>query len=123
ADRLLVAVADRLESSVRSTDIVCSTITAQTVARVANEEFTVLLDNIGDERDAVRIAVRLADAIEEPYYINGEELLTASTIGIASSLTGYGRAEQMLRAAGSALRRAQVKGVGCELHRVYALPV
>jgi diguanylate cyclase (GGDEF)-like protein len=123
ADRLLVAVADRLQWSVRSSDIVCSTISAQTVARVANEEFTVLLDNIADERDAVRVAVRLADAIEEPYYISGGELLTSSTIGIASSLTGYTHAEDMLRHAGSALRRAQVKGVGCELHRNYTIPV
>jgi len=122
-DRLLVAVADRLQSSVRSTDVVSAAITAQTVARVASEEFTVLLDNIVDERDAVLVAERLRDAIEEPYIVGCEELLASATIGIASSLTGYDRAEDMLRDAGSAVRRAQVKGVACDLHRTSLLPV
>jgi len=122
-DRLLVAVADRLQWSLRSTDVVSSAISAHSVARVASEEFTVLLDDIADERDAVRVAGRLREVIEEPYIVGGEELLASATIGIASSMTGYLRAEDMLRDAGTALRRAQVKGVGCELHRTHLLPV
>jgi diguanylate cyclase (GGDEF)-like protein len=122
-DRLLVAVADRLQSSLRSTDVVCANITAQTVARVSSEEFTVLLDNIADDRDALRVAQRLVDVIGEPFFVDGGELLTSTTVGIASSLGGYDRAEDMLRDAGSALRRAQVKGVGCQLHKIHFLPV
>jgi len=122
-DRLLVAVADRLQASLRSTDVVCSGATAQSLARVASEEFTVLLDDIVDERHALRVAERLCEAVEQPFLVDGEELLTSATIGIASSMNGYEEAEDMLRDAGSALRRAQVKGVACELYRIHFLPV
>jgi diguanylate cyclase (GGDEF)-like protein len=117
-DRLLVAVADRLQSSLRSTDVVCSGATAQSLARVASEEFTVLLDNIADDGHALRVAERLREVIEQPFVVKGAKLRTSATIGITSSMNGSEHAEDMLRDAGSALRRAQVRGVACELHRI-----
>jgi diguanylate cyclase (GGDEF)-like protein len=113
-----------MQSSVRATDVVYpDAATAQTVARVAGEEFTVIVDNIADAQDAVNVAGRLRESIEQPFLVDGAELLTTATIGIASSLAGYERAEDMLRDAGSALRRAQVKGAACELYRAYSVPV
>ena len=59
ADRLLVAVARRLQSSLRATDVVTRDEPAFTLARLGGDEFTVLLDDITDASDAVRVAERL----------------------------------------------------------------
>ena len=58
ADRLLVAVAHRLQASLRCTDAVTPDNPGATLARYASDEFTVLLDDITDASDAVRVADR-----------------------------------------------------------------
>ena len=59
ADRLLIAVAHRLQSSLRGTDAVTADTTRVTLARIAGDEFTVLVDDIAEASDAVRVAERL----------------------------------------------------------------
>jgi diguanylate cyclase (GGDEF)-like protein/PAS domain S-box-containing protein len=106
ADRLLVAVARRLQSSLRSTDIVTRDEPGCTLARLGGDEFTVLLDDIADASDAVRVAERLRCALEEPFDLDGHQVFTSATIGIAVSTTGYTRPEEILRDAAIALNRA-----------------
>ena len=59
ADRLLVAVARRLQTSLRSTDAITRAEHGFTLARLGGDEFTVLLDDIADASDAMRVAERL----------------------------------------------------------------
>jgi diguanylate cyclase (GGDEF)-like protein/PAS domain S-box-containing protein len=117
ADRLLIAVAHRLQSSLRCTDAVTPDIrTGVTLARLAGDEFTVLVDDITEADDAVRVAERLRRALEKPFNIEGHELFTSATVGIAVSSTGYGNPEEILRDATTALHRAQADTAsGCEL--------
>ena len=56
ADRLLVAVARRLQSSLRPTDTVARDEPSPTLARLGGDEFNVLLDDIKDPTDAMRVA-------------------------------------------------------------------
>ena len=100
ADRLLVAVADRLQASLRATDAVSRAEHGFTLARLGGDEFTVLLDDITDVSDAVRVAERLRRALEEPFEVDGQQVFTSASVGIAVST-------HRLRAAGgdSARRR------------------
>src|SRR5438034_10228480 len=58
-DQLLLAVATRLEKSLRSTDTVARLRQGFTMARLGGDEFTVLLDDLKDPSDARRAADRL----------------------------------------------------------------
>ena len=102
-DQLLVAVADRLNASVRAVD---------TVARLGGDEFAVLLDDIQDTVEALQIAERLQTLIRQPVMLDGEEVFTTASIGIALNVTGYDNPETILRDADSAMYQAKQSGKG-----------
>jgi diguanylate cyclase (GGDEF)-like protein len=110
ADRLLVAVAQRLQASLRCTDIVAPDDSGFTVARLGGEEFTVLLDDIAGVDAALRVAERLRAAIESPFDIDGQRLFASARIGLAVSTSGYSEPEEILRDAATALNRARAEG-------------
>ena len=58
-DHLLVAIARRLESGLRSGDTFARLGTDPTIARLGGDEFTVLIEDIKDVSDAVRVAERI----------------------------------------------------------------
>jgi len=116
ADRLLVAVARRLQSGLRPTDTVARDEPASTLARLGGDEFNVLLDDIKDVNDAVRVAERLRRALQAPFEVDGQQVFTSATVGIAISTTGYERPEDVLRDAAIALNRAKAEGFSaCEI--------
>jgi len=107
-DKLLIAVAERLRETVRTID---------TVARLGGDEFTILLDRMEHATDAVRAARRIQDALRAPFTIDEHEIFTTASIGIASSLTGYERPQEVLRDADLAMYRA--KSAGKARHEVF----
>jgi len=116
ADRLLVAVARRLQASLRPTDTVARDEPVSTLARLGGDEFNVLLDDIRDASDVVRVAERLRSALQEPFEVEGHHVFTSATVGIAISTTGYERPEEVLRDATIALNRAKAVGTSsCEI--------
>ena len=116
ADRLLVAVANRLQSSLDSPDPAAPNTTSVTLARIAGDEFTVLVDDITEVSEAIAVAERLRRALEKPFDIEGHQLFTSATVGIAISTTGYRGPEEILRDATTALHRAQAETTAfCEL--------
>jgi diguanylate cyclase (GGDEF)-like protein/PAS domain S-box-containing protein len=100
-DRLLVMIARRLELSLRPGD---------SVARLGGDEFAILLDDIRDASDAIKVADRVHGELSAPFNIGGQELFVSSSIGIATSLTGYQRPEDVLRDADTAMYRAKASG-------------
>ena len=115
ADRLLVAVAQRLQSSLRPTDAVTREASTFTLARLGGDEFTVLVEDIAEAGDAVSIAERLRRALLEPFDIDGNEVFTSAIVGIAVSTTGYTQPDEVLRDASAALHRAKAGGMACEI--------
>ncbi len=116
ADRLLVAVAQRLKTGLRNTDVVTPDSSGFTVARLGGEEFTILLDEVADVDAALRVAERLRASLETPFEIDGQRLFTSARVGVTVSTTGYTAAEQILRDAATALNRARTSaGSPCEI--------
>ena len=116
ADRLLVAVARRLQASLRPTDTVARDEPSPTLARLGGDEFNVLLDDIKEPTDAMRVAERLRRALQEPFEVGGHQVFTSATVGIALSATGYERPEEVLRDAAIALNRARAEASSaCEI--------
>jgi diguanylate cyclase (GGDEF)-like protein/PAS domain S-box-containing protein len=100
-DELLVTIARRLEGCLRPSD---------TAARLGGDEFALLLEGIHSARDATRIAHRVQRALSTPVELHGHEVFTTASIGIALSVTGYERPEDVLRDADTAMYRAKSEG-------------
>jgi diguanylate cyclase (GGDEF)-like protein/PAS domain S-box-containing protein len=73
-DGVLREFGRRLVATVRSTD---------TVARLAGDEFVVVLEQVGSPLECERVAAKLLDAIRVPFVVEGHTLAVTSSIGIA----------------------------------------
>jgi diguanylate cyclase (GGDEF)-like protein len=114
-DELLVEIAKRLESSLRASDTVAR-FGDHTLARMGGDEFTILLDGIGDADRALSIANRLRGAVAQPFQLQGREVVTSISIGLVVSADRYQRAEDMVRDADTAMYRAKELGKArCEV--------
>ena len=109
-DQLLVAIARRLESCLRSNDMVARLGTDHTLARLGGDEFTILLDDIKHVSDALRVAERIQEHLARSFDLSGHEVFTSASIGIATTATGYETPQAILRDADTAMYRA--KGLG-----------
>jgi diguanylate cyclase (GGDEF)-like protein/PAS domain S-box-containing protein len=107
-DQLLIAVARRLEGCVRLGD---------TVARMGGDEFAILLEEIRDISDATRVAARVHEALSVPCGLDGREVFTSASVGIAMSATGYESPERVVQDADTAMYRA--KSVGKARYEVF----
>jgi diguanylate cyclase (GGDEF)-like protein len=103
-DELLVTVARRITGCVRAGAI---------AARLGGDEFTVLLEDIESATDAERVADRILDALRRPISLDGHDVFTGGSIGIAASLPPHGRPVDILRDADVALYRAKGAGRNC----------
>ncbi|MFP5274487.1 PAS domain S-box protein [Coleofasciculus sp.] len=103
-DRLLTAIAHRLEGCLRPSD---------TLARLGGDEFTILLDDIPNTGAATDIAKSIHQTLASSFNLDGYEVFATASIGIALSGMGYNRAEDLLRDADTAMHRAKLQGTAC----------
>jgi EAL domain-containing protein (putative c-di-GMP-specific phosphodiesterase class I) len=87
------------------------------VARLGGDEFTILLDSIEDVTEATKIAERIHQELTSSFNLNGYEVFTSVSIGIALSTNNYHRPEDILRDADIAMYRA--KALGKARHEVF----
>ncbi|MEB3295612.1 MAG: EAL domain-containing protein [Synechococcales bacterium] len=107
-DQLLIAIARRLETCVKKSDL---------VARLGGDEFTILIEGIPDEEAANQIAERIHRELALPFTLNGHEVFTTVSIGIALSTTAFEHSEDLLRGADIAMYRAKALGKAC--HEIF----
>ena len=100
-DQLLIGIARRLEASLRPGD---------TVARLGGDEFTVLLEDIKGLNEVLEVANRLQHNLGTPFSLDGREVFTSVSIGIALSSIGYEHPDEVLRDADTAMYRAKMGG-------------
>lgn len=101
-DQVLLGVAERLRATVRAGD---------TVARVAGDEFAVLLRSIAAVEDAGIVARKLHDALKAPLVIGGRPAFVHLGIGVAVAPADGRDADTLLQRAAAALRQAKDAGV------------
>ncbi|MGQ0694291.1 MAG: putative bifunctional diguanylate cyclase/phosphodiesterase [Nitrospiraceae bacterium] len=102
-DKVLIEIGERLVQKVRSGD---------TVARLGGDEFALLLDDVKDMRNALRVAERVQAELAKPFLVDEREVLTSASVGIAASMDTYKRSADALRDAGTAMARAKRLGPG-----------
>ena len=120
-DQLLIEISKRLTASLRNIDTISrSNLTKRfevpkpddTLARLGGDEFTVLLDDIRNPSDAIRVAQRIQEKWDAPFIINGQEVVVTISVGIALSDVAYSSADDLLRDAEIAMYRAKQSGKG-----------
>jgi diguanylate cyclase (GGDEF)-like protein/PAS domain S-box-containing protein len=99
-DELLFVAADRLRSVVRAGDL---------VARPGGDEFMVVMRDLTDPDEAFRVSARIVEEFRTPIRVDGHDLLTTASLGVAIS-TVDSTADELMREADVALYRAKENG-------------
>ncbi len=100
-DHVLTEIGRRLVSCVRAGD---------TVARLAGDEFTLLLEGIKDKQEAALVAERIEQEIREPLGIDGHDLFITASVGIMFRATSEGDPGRIVHDADSAMYEAKRRG-------------
>jgi diguanylate cyclase (GGDEF)-like protein/PAS domain S-box-containing protein len=99
-DALIKEVSNRLQACLRSDSI---------IARMGGDEFTVLVEEVTDPSDAIRVAERIQSSFEQPFLLEGLEVFKSMSIGIALT-SPETSAEALLQNADIAMYRAKSQG-------------
>ncbi len=97
-DRLILHVARRLATSVREKDL---------AARFSGDEFAFILNSVSRVEDAVDFAEQIKQKISAPFTLNGRQVFTSFSIGIAMGGADYQLSEDVLRDADIAMYHAK----------------
>ena len=100
-DQLIKEVAHRLAGIARSTD---------TVGRLGGDEFLFIMDRLAKREDAELIARRAVKALQSPIRLDGVDLHTSASIGIAMFPADGRNAETLIANADAAMYCAKQRG-------------
>ena len=100
-DQILVQTAERLRAAVRTDD---------TVSRLGGDEFVVLLSRVRDERNLVDVALKVQEALLQPYILEAMPLHLSPSIGIAVYPDDGEDPNTLIKNADAAMYLAKEKG-------------
>jgi diguanylate cyclase (GGDEF)-like protein/PAS domain S-box-containing protein len=113
-DHILLEIGRRMAKTLRQDDTIARRESAGTspevLFRLGGDEFTMLLDAVGDPGDAMRVARSIQAAVAEPFQVENREVRVSVSIGIALSTPAHERPEDLLKDADVAMRRARALG-------------
>jgi diguanylate cyclase (GGDEF)-like protein len=109
-DQLLIGISERLRRNLRGIDFPSRMSDEHMPARLGGDEFVILLDNISDVRDVVRVAERLQVELSAPHNIAGHDVVSTASIGVVTSDLGYNTCDDIIRDADTAMYRAKTSG-------------
>lgn len=102
-DQLLIAIAERLTGCVRVSDTVC---------RLGGDEFCVLIEQIADEAEALKMATRLRESVAQAIRLGDRDLRIGSSIGVVLATCARDGSDVLLRQADAAMYEAKRLGKG-----------
>ena len=102
-DKLLVEAARRIRACVRDQD---------TVARLGGDEFAVILEGVSEAREVLPVIERIIDSLREVTTIDGHEINSSTSVGIAMYPENGSDLSELLRAADLAMYQAKASGRG-----------
>lgn len=97
-DTLLQMAGQRMQNCLRNND---------TVARFAGDEFVIILSSFRDLQNLPHIAQKLLKTLAEPYQLEGQEVLSSASLGIATYPQDGTSIEQLMRNADTAMYEAK----------------
>ena len=100
-DMLLKAIAERLSACIREGD---------TLSRLGGDEFVLLLPSVQSDRDAVMVARKIKDQLARPFDLEGHEVYTSPSIGIAYFPEDGDTVNTLLKHADMAMYAAKSRG-------------
>ena len=100
-DELLVSLALRLGEKIRAGD---------TLARLGGDEFAILLEDVSSPDEALAFAGDVLNTVSQPFQLDGKEIVSTASIGVAMWDPAYGKAEDILRDADLAMYSAKSDG-------------
>lgn len=100
-DQLLKAFATTMRECTRQSDM---------VARLAGDEFTIILEGLRNVNDASALASKLVEALRAPIVLAGASYEVTASIGVASGNAGDSDDAELLRRADEALYEAKRRG-------------
>ncbi|OLB73638.1 MAG: hypothetical protein AUI14_25785 [Actinobacteria bacterium 13_2_20CM_2_71_6] len=107
-DLLLVGVAERLRACLARDD---------TAARLGGDEFAVVLEDVTDDDQVVRVARRIIDRLRAPFVLGGHEAFVDASVGIAFNTDSQDDGQALIRNADLAMYQAKKNGRG--LHETF----
>lgn len=100
-DRFLISMASTLRRCIRSSD---------TLARLSGDEFAILVSRFNDIEEVEMISRRIHDAMALPYDLDGNEVFTSVSVGVATTISSSTHPEDLIRDADFAMHRAKSAG-------------
>jgi diguanylate cyclase (GGDEF)-like protein/PAS domain S-box-containing protein len=100
-DLLLQGIAERLSACIRKGD---------TLSRLGGDEFVLLLPAVDSSRDAVMVARKIKEQLARPFDLDGNEVYTSPSIGIAFYPDDGDSVNSLLKHADMAMYAAKAKG-------------
>ena len=102
-DQFLIEVSQRISYCIREDDM---------LARLGGDEFVILVDQLQVTEIVEEIAYRIIEVVRQPFLIEGQDIYSGASIGIAVCKEQYEEAEEVLRDADAAMYQAKAMGKG-----------
>ncbi len=100
-DKLLVAVAGRLRSTLRGSDL---------LGRVGGDEFVLVAEQLDSPEGALTLAERLVSLVSQPFSLDGKEVIVGASVGVACASRGDASPESLLAQSDTAMYKAKERG-------------
>ncbi|MCJ9428982.1 putative bifunctional diguanylate cyclase/phosphodiesterase [Kordiimonas marina] len=100
-DRFLISMASTLRRCIRASD---------TLARLSGDEFAILVTRFQDIEEVENISHRIHEAMQQPYDLDGNEVFTSVSVGVATTISSSTHPEDLIRDADFAMHRAKSAG-------------
>ena len=106
ADQLLLEIARRIQGCVSAQD---------TVAHCGEAEFVLLLEEVRDAGEAMRVVTHVHQELERPFQLESQTVYVTATSGITVGTPDYATPDELLRDASTAMHRAKNGKARCEI--------